>query len=920
MLSVCGVASAANYTVTPKDGKEFDSRQSFANFNVSVTSDYNTITVKDDAKAVLMNEETGDEVNSTNFFYNSGFGMIIINFDEQQIKENGTWSFSVPAGSFSVDGEENTAISTTYTLNDASLGGTTTYEPITLVSVTPAANSELAYFGGEELPEIKFETSNDASVNYIEWTLNDVTNGTDEYIRSGNSNRYDLNRYGDDKDHWAEGLFVTAGGVADKLIKGHTYHLDLRFCGIGYDIATNQYPSPDQIEKSTMLQTTITYYGKVEPQEYSKSEYVSVSPDPEEYEIDNPDLAMFTVTYSAPAKPTKFEYSLGSGAGTAAAGTFAVADGYEADANGCATAWTFTFDRELVAQSTGTLSTTIVSIDKDGLYVKGNGGIVFNDIYYSMTWSCNCGATPLTVVTPVDKAEVKTLSSITISNAEDKPMGLAYGAGKGVTPEIRTMTGDVVRTLGEPTFSEDTKQATWTFDPITDSGTYVFIIPAKYIVVGEDMITSVNNLTEFTYYVLGEESGDVKYVLMPKTVTPSNNSNVEELSTVTLEFADVTTYRMDGSSPKAKLYKVTDKEEMLIEEKAAEDNPNSDFNNPTIFDFNFAKITADGTYKVVIEKGTFGTFAWDETNGESGVSNPQIVLNYTIGEVAAQEIALVSADPVDKSEVEELSTITVSNEKNATMALNTAATAKAEIRTMQGGVVCELDAPTFSTNKTQATWNFTAITEEGNYLLYVPAQYFNMGEGQDTNAETFFTYYVVSAGGVSYTITPKTVTPADGSTVSEIATITLEFAEVVYSPYDAPKAKLYKVTDKEEMLIEEMEADDSRNEDYFNPTIYDFNFTKKTDAGNYKVVIAQGTFGTGDWDETGGQAGKANPEIVLNYTIETVSVDAIIAAGEAVNVYTAQGIQVLRNAEAAALNELPAGFYIVNGKKVIIRK
>lgn len=678
MLSMCGVAQAADYTVQPQDGKSFDSRQGFSTFNITVTSDYNTITVKDGAKAVMMNEETGDEVNSTGFAYNDMFGMILINFDEEQIKENGTWSFSVPAGQFSVDGEENAAIKTTYTLNDASLGGTTTYEPITLVSVTPAANSELAYFGGEELPEIKFETSNDASVNYIEWTLYDVTNGADEYIRQGNSNRYDLNRYGDREDHWANGLFVEAGGTADKLLKGHTYRLDLRFCGIGYDMETNQYPSPDQIEKSTLLKTSVNYTGKIEPQEYSKSEYVSVSPDPEVYEIDNPDLAMFTITYSAPAKPTEFNYAMGFGA-AATAGTFAVADGYEADADGCATAWTFTFDRSIVAQATGTIITSVVSMDKDGLYVKGNANLVFNDIYYTMNWLCNCGATPLTSVTPADKAEVTTLSTITISNAESLPMGFSYNATS--KPEIRTMTGDIVRTLDEPAFSEDLTQATWTFNEITEPGTYVLIVPAKYFIVGEEMASTSCNLTEFTYYVLGE-----------------------------------------------------------------------------------------------------------------------------------------------------------------------------------------------------------------------------------------------NAGNVSYTITPKTITPANGSTVSEIATITLEFAEAVFSPYGVPKAKLYKVTDKEEMLIEEKEAEDNPESDYYNPTIYDYNFTKVTDAGNYKVVIAQGTFGSGDWDETGGEAGKANPEIVLNYTISTVSIDAIVAAGEPVNVYTAQGIQVLRNAEAAALNELPAGFYIVNGKKVIIRK
>lgn len=49
----------------------------------------------------------------------------------------------------------------------------------------------------------------------------------------------------------------------------------------------------------------------------------------------------------------------------------------------------------------------------------------------------------------------------------------------------------------------------------------------------------------------------------------------------------------------------------------------------------------------------------------------------------------------------------------------------------------------------------------------------------------------------------------------------------------------------------------------------------------------------------------------------TVGIDQVIASGNAFTVYNIQGIRILSNASADEIKALPAGLYIVNGKKII---
>ncbi|MDE5808063.1 MAG: hypothetical protein K2H76_08085, partial [Muribaculaceae bacterium] len=480
---VAGASASAfafpTITVNPEPDKTYDNVAYLANVQLNCNEPFSI--VSDAAsKPYFDNWDTGDQIDCITFEDLDFYGSVLhkIDFNESDFSDNGEWVLTIPKGCLK-DGAGNLnedILEFHYTLNDPNIG-LGNFPKIELISSNPANGALLPYWG-ESLGKITFKTSDDAAVNYIDWFLYDITEGTDEasreYLRQGEENRIDVNRtFGDDSDQWANGLFITIGGANEKLIEGHTYRLLLRFCGIGYDPVTNQYPSPQQKAASLELETYIDFKGQSKGTEYSPYKVDMVSPNPEDYEIDNIDLGMFTVYYTGPVKPTTFVYSEGQGMGTAGAGTYSPAS--EADANGYADAWDFKFDESLLKGSTGTISVTIEAVDADGLPVKGNGGFSTDDFEYHMDWQCNLGADVLVSVEPKTGDTVEMLSTITVSNEAKKEMNLAWLTAD--RPSIVSQGRAVAIDLEEPEFSEDGTKATWTFDPITISGTYSLIIP-----------------------------------------------------------------------------------------------------------------------------------------------------------------------------------------------------------------------------------------------------------------------------------------------------------------------------------------------------------------------------------------------------------------------------------------------------------
>lgn len=831
MCAASGVAQAfPDYSWYPKAGGEFDSNQYLSNIQLKMPT-ASSIVITENAAPYLMSED-GDKVVCAEVkdLSNMEKGTVAFMFDETNIKVNGEWTLTVPAGTLTVDGEANAKLDVSWILKDSNLG-LGEYPQITLESIDPADGSKLPSWGGENLTQVKIKTSDDAAVNYIEWSLYDVTDGAEEYVRSGNDNRYDLNRYGNDKDQWVDGLFIAVGGDT-KLILDHTYRLNLMFCGIGYDLLTNQYPSSIQIAASKELETSVTYIGLTPPQEYAEATYVGVTPDPETFTIDNPENAFFEVTYSAPAQPVAFTYPLGSGSGVADAGEWFVTDGFEVDAKGLATNWTFVFKESVVKKAEGTLTCNIQSMDADGRYVKGNAEMDFDDINYQISWNCNCNAPALTSVNPEPLAEVESLSSITISTATGVTMEVSGAVADKV--QLMTRTGEIVAMLDAPTFNDDATQATWTFDPITEDGAYVLVIPASYFILGGAENGYPNNVATFEYYVTNGSTA-AAFDLYPSSVNPEDFAVIESLNEVTLTFDEVTFTPLDGA-PLVQVYLLNGPNAdfvMTIDPVDGSVFEANDFFNPTAYTLHFGGITEEGTYQIVFPEGLFFDGDYDKSMGEEGHANPEFAVSYTVGS----------------------------------------------------------------------------------------------GNGGNENP---------TPGEVVYDVLPSVITPADGSTVENIENISIEFAEETYaiwyddgSGMSAPlDASLYKRSEAGDEIIESSPIlDDFMNPAYdmWSPKHYIINFKSTTEDGQYKVVLPKGAFGSLDClksvDAGNGLAGNASPEIILYYAIGAeVGVEAIVGDADCINVYDLNGVQILKNAGVEAAKELKSGLYIINGKKVMIRR
>ena len=619
--------------------------QYFASVNISTANENEAVSVVDDAtaKPYLESVETGDVVNCTEFFYFELAQANLLKFEIADITENGEWELVFPAGCLK-DGEGNLneKLTYTYNLDDPNLGAGN-FPQITLVSSNPANNALLPTWGGS-LDKVTFVTSDDSAVNYIDWYLYDITNGTSdserEWMTQGSENRFDPNR-GDGEDQWADGLFISVAGNA-KLIEGRTYRLTLRFCGIGYDPVTGNYPTDVQIAKSTELETYLDFRGQTKGTEYSPYIVENVSPDPEVYEFDNLDMRTFSIVYSGPVKPESFTYPIGMGAGTSPAGE--IAAGSDLDADGCATVWDFTFDESVLKSALGEIMVTIKAKDKDGLYVKGNAGYSTDDFNYNIMWKANAGADQLTSVEPENEAVVKELSSITISNEKNKTMFLSYNAAE--KPAIVSRNGTTV--LDDPTFSDDEKTATFTFETITEPGNYTLIIPKYYFNIGTEFEGTSCNRTTFVYTIEGDEEPDtgVAEDLIP-TASIQDNGSYGTLSEIVLTFSETALSDFDFETwdpiAPGTLYRavVTSARDTQFEEiETINPKANDDF-EPNEYTYTFSSpLTEKGTYKFVIAANQFYNQAYDESGHEKGSVSPELVYNFTIGDGTGVESIL----------------------------------------------------------------------------------------------------------------------------------------------------------------------------------------------------------------------------------------------------------------------------------------
>lgn len=201
------------------------------------------------------------------------------------------------------------------------------------------------------------------------------------------------------------------------------------------------------------------------------------------------------------------------------------------------------------------------------------------------------------------------------------------------------------------------------------------------------------------------------------------------------------------------------------------------------------------------------------------------------------------------------------------------------------------------------------ITEPGTYTLLVPeGMFYDSGSYDEEDLPEMKFRYVVSADGTENKPAEYIVeaTPADGSNVTSIESIILTYPEfdAIYKHDEkdirienaagetvATGAISYGNTEANQMLIK------------FTPAV--------TEKGDYTVIIPKRAFSLGDMKFT-----VFSSEVVLTYHVTDLTAieNLEVSEFEGKPVYNVLGIKV-----ADSMKNLPAGLYICNGRKVIVR-
>lgn len=91
----------------------------------------------------------------------------------------------------------------------------------------------------------------------------------------------------------------------------------------------------------------------------------------------------------------------------------------------------------------------------------------------------------------------------------------------------------------------------------------------------------------------------------------------------------------------------------------------------------------------------------------------------------------------------------------------------------------------------------------------------------------------------------------------------------------------------------------------------------------YTLIVPQGMFYDATYASSEGKLGMANPQLRYGFVPDDITTGVESVAADHVNakntVYTAQGIRIYDNAKEDQIRTLPAGLYIIAGKKVLVK-
>lgn len=656
-------------------------------------------------------------------------------------------------------------------------------------------------------------------------------------------------------------------GAGYKLMLGHTYRVEV-----------TAYASEDDYNygNEPLGKDYVEFMGATPPYVYSSVSLVSMDP-ANETELTQAGETTFTLEFdgmvSLSASTSYVVYGMGV---TLPFKSIEAVD----PADGMSNIWKLTVDANTLQSVGNTLTLCVVATDYNFRRVQGNEGEDENT-YFRFTYPLNFANFEVTI-SPESGTEVESLYQFTVSCAEG--IGDAY-SGQEIVLYNRGQFTAAAKVKDIEQIIPEEEMDNWEYvvtslrltldQEVTEPGSYTLDIPAGMFNLGTQFNQSHNQAMAANYAVKGGGSGDAVNV----QATPANGSKVDELSRIELLFPDLDEVGIGSGSP-------TLSKDGGEATKLNDAELDWDIWNKATLHISPA-ITEAGVYTISFPEGYFVDV--------QGNGLPAFTLTYTIG--GAEAAVNVQATPADGSTVEELGYIELvfPDYEEINIANGRISISK------DGGEPSKLnDAQLDWDVWNKATLSITpAITEAGVYTISFPEGYFVDGS-----------YNALPAFTLTYTVKPGEggkelqvqATPANGSTVDELGHIELLFPDYTEVGIGSGAPTMSK-DGGEPTKLNDAEYD----WDVWNKLI--LNITPAvTEAGHYVITFPEGYVLD--------PAGNSLPAFTLSYTVSGQSgIGHIQVNGQSVEaVYTTGGVRI-----RATKQPLPAGVYIVNGKKVVVK-
>lgn len=203
-----------------------------------------------------------------------------------------------------------------------------------------------------------------------------------------------------------------------------------------------------------------------------------------------------------------------------------------------------------------------------------------------------------------------------------------------------------------------------------------------------------------------------------------------------------------------------------------------------------------------------------------------------------------------------------------------------------------------------------AVTEAGTYVLNIPADKFLdfKNPAEQCSPEISVEVTIAANPFGTYTLTPASMEEG----LKEVSTV-----EVLFPAISAEQTVTYDEADVEKIGMRNVDNDQVisaiaiEQADTDNGKLLTIRFAKAATDAKHILTIPAGILKLGE---------DSNFMIEAIYDIEASGVALLVGENGTADVYDLNGRVILLNADADALRQLEGGLYIINGKKVVIRK